>query len=159
MIIVDKVKKLCQIVDFAIPYDTRVNTKESEKIDKYQDPVRESKKIWNMKVVIIPVIIGTLGTTPKNICKRMDEIGIKIRTSELLKTTIIHTARTLRKVLEIWGVLLTLNLQNYNTVENMINVKTKIIITISSFNQTQLNKRQEHRQVQQQKASVYCLVY
>jgi hypothetical protein len=30
MIIVDKVKKLCQIVDFAIPYDTRVNTKESE---------------------------------------------------------------------------------------------------------------------------------
>ena len=27
MIIIDKMKKLCQIVDFADPYDTKVNTK------------------------------------------------------------------------------------------------------------------------------------
>ena len=101
MVIVDKVKKVCQIVDFAVQYDTRVNTKESEKIEKYQDLARELKKLWNMKVVIIPVIIGTLGTTPKNILKRMDEIGIKIRISDLQKTTIIHSARILRKVLEI----------------------------------------------------------
>ncbi len=101
MVIVDKVKKVCQIVDFAVPYDTRVNTKESEKIEKYQDLARELKKLWNMKVVIIPVIIGTLGTTPKNIRKRMDEIGIKIRISDLQKTTVIHSARILRKVLEI----------------------------------------------------------
>ena len=74
---------------------------ESEKIEKYQDLARELKKLWNMKVVIIPVIIGTLGTTPKNIRKRMDEIGIKIRISDLQKTTIIHSARILRKVLEI----------------------------------------------------------
>ena len=101
MIIIDKVKKLCQIVDFAVPYDTKVNTKEVEKIEKYQDLARELRKLWNMKVSIIPVIVGALGTTPKNICKRMEDIGIKTRILELQKTTIIHSARILRKVLEI----------------------------------------------------------
>ena len=32
MIIIDKVKKVCQILDFTVPYDTKVNTKEVEKI-------------------------------------------------------------------------------------------------------------------------------
>ena len=54
-----------------------------------------------MNVSIIPVIVGALGTTPKNICKRMEDIEIKIRILELQKTTIIHSARILRKVLEI----------------------------------------------------------
>ena len=100
MIIIDKVKKLCQIVDFAVPYDTKVNTKEVEKIEKYQDLARELRKLWNMKVSIIPVIVGALETTPK-IFKRMEDIGIKTRILELQKTTIIHCARILRKVLEI----------------------------------------------------------
>ena len=50
--------------------------KEIEKIEKYQDLARELRKLWNMKVSIIPVIVGALGTTPKNICKRMEDIGI-----------------------------------------------------------------------------------
>ena len=33
MIMIDKVKKVCQIVDFAVPRDTKVNTKEVEKIE------------------------------------------------------------------------------------------------------------------------------
>ena len=41
MIIIDKVKKVCQIVDFTVPYDTTVNTKEVEKIGKYQDLARD----------------------------------------------------------------------------------------------------------------------
>ena len=102
MIIIDKVKKLYQIVDFAVPYDTKVNTKEVEKIEKHQDLARELTKLWNMKVSIIPVIVGALGTTPKTICKRMEDIGIKTRILELQKTTIIsHSARIFRKVHEI----------------------------------------------------------
>ena len=82
MIIIDKVKKLCQIVDFAVPYDTKVNTKEVEKIEKYQGLARELRKLWNMKVSIIPVIVGALGTTQKNISKRMEDIGIKTGVAE-----------------------------------------------------------------------------
>ena len=35
--------------------------------DKYLDLVRELKKLWNMKVVVIPIIIGALGMVPKGL--------------------------------------------------------------------------------------------
>ena len=35
--------------------------KENEKGDKYLDPARELIKLWNMKVTVIPIVIGALG--------------------------------------------------------------------------------------------------
>ena len=90
-----------QVIDFAIPYDSRVDSKEMEKIEKYQDLVRELKRLWDMKVVVIPIVLGALGTTPKTLQKRMKDIGIETRIGELQKTVIMHTARILRKVLEV----------------------------------------------------------
>ena len=49
-------------MDFAVPADYRVKLKESKKKDKYQDLARELKKLWKMKVTIIPIAIGALGT-------------------------------------------------------------------------------------------------
>ena len=45
VIIIQKNKNLCQITDFACPYDGRVDTKELEKIEHYQDLAQELKKI------------------------------------------------------------------------------------------------------------------
>ena len=44
LIIINKKKKICKIVDFAVPADHRIKLKESEKRDKYLDLVRELKK-------------------------------------------------------------------------------------------------------------------
>ena len=41
--------------------------KESRKIDKYLDLARELKKLWNMRVMELPVIVGTLGMVPKEL--------------------------------------------------------------------------------------------
>ena len=38
--------------------DYRVNLKEREKKEKYMDLARELKKQWNMKVTVIPIVIG-----------------------------------------------------------------------------------------------------
>ena len=43
LVIVNKKKKTCKIVVFAIPADHRVKLKESEKRDKYLDLARELK--------------------------------------------------------------------------------------------------------------------
>ena len=59
-----------------------------------------------MRTKVIPIIIGALGTTPKKLSKRLDDLGIGTRIVELQKTVIIYSARILRKVLEILGVLL-----------------------------------------------------
>ena len=45
-------KRICKIVDFAVLADRRIRLKESEKKDKYPDPARELKKLWNMEVEI-----------------------------------------------------------------------------------------------------------
>ena len=59
-------KRTCRIVDFAVPADRRVKLKESEKKDKYLDLDRELKKLCNMKITIIPIVIGALGTVTKD---------------------------------------------------------------------------------------------
>ena len=40
-----------------------------EKKDKYLDLARELKKLWNMQVTIIPIVIGAFGTVTKGLLK------------------------------------------------------------------------------------------
>ena len=44
---------------------TTIKLKECEKRDKYLDLARELKKLWNMKVTVIPIVIGAFGTVTK----------------------------------------------------------------------------------------------
>ena len=44
----------------AAPADHRVKLKESEKKNKYLDPIRGLKKPWNMKVTVIPIVVNAL---------------------------------------------------------------------------------------------------
>ena len=62
-----KKKKIRKIVDFAVPADHKINLKECEKKDKYLDPARELKKLWNMNVTIVPIVIGAFGTIIKGL--------------------------------------------------------------------------------------------
>ena len=54
-------------MDFAILADQRVKLKESEKINKYLDLARELKKLWKMKVTVIPIVISALGVVTKGL--------------------------------------------------------------------------------------------
>ena len=86
IIINNNKKRICKIVDFAVPADYRINLKESEKKDKYLDLARELKKLWNMKVTIVPIVIGALVTITKELLKGLEAL--------------LSTARILRRVLE-----------------------------------------------------------
>ena len=44
LIIINRKKRICKIVDFAVPADHRIKLKECEKKDKYPDLARELKK-------------------------------------------------------------------------------------------------------------------
>ena len=101
MIFIDKEHHERQISDFAIPYDTRVDDKEVEKIEKYLDLARELKKLWNMKMTVVPLVVGALGTPAKALEKRLKTIGIETKITELQKAIMIHTSRILGKVLEV----------------------------------------------------------
>ena len=57
-----KPKKTCRIVDFAVLADHRLKLKENDKKDKYLDLAVKSKKLCNMKVTVIPIAAGALGS-------------------------------------------------------------------------------------------------
>ena len=56
-------------MDFAVSEDHRIQLKVGEKRDKYLDLVSELKKLWDMKVTVLPIVVGELGTIPKMIGK------------------------------------------------------------------------------------------
>ena len=58
----NKKKRTCRIVDFAVPANHRVKTKENEKKNKYLDLARELNKTMEHVVTVIPIVIGALGT-------------------------------------------------------------------------------------------------
>ena len=94
-----KKKKICKIVDFAVPADHRIKPKECEKKDKYLDLARELKKLWNMKVTIIPIVIGAFGTVTKGLLKGLEDLKIGGRVETIQTTALLKTARILRRVL------------------------------------------------------------
>ena len=65
------------------------------------DLAKELKKVWNMKVIVVPLLLGALGAPAKELEKRLKTIGIETKITELLKTVLIHTSRILRKVIEV----------------------------------------------------------
>ena len=77
--LINKKKRTCYLMDFAAPADHRVKMKENEKIDEYFDLIRELKMLWNMKVTVIPIVVGALGTVPKCPEKRRCEVKISGR--------------------------------------------------------------------------------
>ena len=81
--------------------DSRIEEREKDKTEKYQDLGRELQKIWNVKVKIITLVVGSLGAIPKQFGNRLKQIGITVRTAQVQKTVLLGMARILRKVLEI----------------------------------------------------------
>ena len=57
MIIKDKEQNTCTIIEFAVSYDTRIEMKEKEKIDKYRDLAIELKGLWKTKGTVVPIVL------------------------------------------------------------------------------------------------------
>ena len=104
-------KRICKIMDLPVPADRRIKLKECEKKDKYFDHVRELKKLWNMKVTNVPIVIGAFGTVTKGLLKGLEDLEAGGRMETIQITLLLRTARLLRRVLETWGDLLSLKLQ------------------------------------------------
>ncbi len=88
-------KRTCKIVDFAVLADHRIKLKECEKMDKYLDLARELKKLWNVQVTIIPIVIGAFGTITKGLLKGLENLDVGGRVKTIQTTALLRTARIL----------------------------------------------------------------
>ena len=104
-------KRTCQIVDFAILADYMVKLKEGKKKDNYLDFTRELKILRNMTVIVIPLVIGTLGTVTKELIKEQEELEIRGQVATIKTTASLRSARIQRIVQDTWEDLLSLKFQ------------------------------------------------
>jgi hypothetical protein len=56
--------------------------------------------MWNMKCMIIPVIIGATGIVTKGLKKNLEAIPEKHSTDSLQKTAVLGTSHIIREVLQ-----------------------------------------------------------
>ena len=69
------------------------------------------KKLWNLQVTIIPIVIGAFGTVTKGLLKGLEDLEVGGRVETIQTTALLWTARILRRVLETWGDLLSVKFQ------------------------------------------------
>ena len=75
-----------------IPEDKNVSVAEFEKLSKYKELEIEVEKLWHMKTVTIPAVIGALRMIKKGAEKHPN-------LAEMQKIALIGTAHILRKTL------------------------------------------------------------
>ena len=56
---------------------------------KYHDFARELKKLWNMIVTIIPIVIGAFGTVTKGLLKGLEDLEVGSRVETLQMTVFL----------------------------------------------------------------------
>ena len=101
ILVIDKVQQAVFIVDIACPFDSRIEKKEAEKIQHYLELKREIKRLWKInEVIIIPIIIGSLGSITKKFTKHLKKMDIHYNIELLQKACLLGTARIIHKVLD-----------------------------------------------------------
>ena len=63
---VDKNERRTTLIDVACTQDKKVEDKEIEKVNRYQDLTIELQKIWETSVTVVPLVLGVLGATSNN---------------------------------------------------------------------------------------------
>ena len=53
-----------------------------------------------MKVTVIPIVIGALGTVTKGLIKELEDLEIRRQVETIQMTALLRSARILRRVLE-----------------------------------------------------------
>ena len=95
IIIKDKQEKTCMLIDMAIPSDRNTSVKVAEKLSKYKDLEIEITKMWGLKTITVPVVIGALGVVTKGIKKHIDKIPGKINITELQNIALLGSSHIL----------------------------------------------------------------
>ena len=57
------------LVNVAVPYERNIVTTEAWKIERYQELAFEVRRIHQVEVVVVPLVIGALGRVSKDFAK------------------------------------------------------------------------------------------
>ena len=95
-IIINKKKKICKIVDFAVPADHRIKLNECEKRGKYHNLARELKNTVEHEGDNNTNRDCAFGTVSKGLLKGLEGLEVGSRVETIQTTALLKIARILR---------------------------------------------------------------
>ena len=101
VVVVDRALKRWTLVDFAVPWDRNVATKETEKLTKYAALAVDIRKLHGVSTQVIPIVVGSLGIVTAKLPQYLKTLGIPDVLGGLQTSAIIGTTIILRKVLSL----------------------------------------------------------
>ena len=96
IVVMEKNTKKCLIIGVSCPVNNR-----NEKLDNYSELRLEIARMWDKETLIVPIIIGALGSIPNDLECNLKKLGISYNVGTLQKSVLLGTANILRKVLSI----------------------------------------------------------
>ena len=77
----------------------------------HSDSCKKLPVVKNSQATVRPIVFGTLGTVIEGLVRELDHLEIRGRVETIQTMALLRSARVLRRVLETWGDLLSLNFQ------------------------------------------------
>ena len=74
VVVIEKSERKWTLIDFSVPIDLNVEKKEREKCEKYESLASEIRKVYKFRTEIVPVVIGALGTAPKELAGNLKKV-------------------------------------------------------------------------------------
>ena len=99
--VMEKKTKKYLIIDVACPVENNLILKREKKLDNYSELRLEIVRMWDKETLIVPTIIGALGSIPNTLECNFKKLGISYNLGTLQKSVLLGTAQILRKVLPI----------------------------------------------------------
>ena len=101
MVIENVKEKFWTIIDFSIPLDHNIVTKQAWKVEKYHKLAQYFRAEHGVNTTIIPVVVGALGSIPVHLPLYLKKLGIPDVVGGLQKTALLGTQRILKNVLSL----------------------------------------------------------
>ena len=101
IVVMGKNTTKCLINDVACPVDNNLILKRNKKLDNYSELRLEIARMWDKETLIVPIIIGRLGSISNDLKCNLKEIDISHNVGTLQKPVSLGTANIPRKVLSI----------------------------------------------------------
>ena len=99
VVVIDRASRRWTLIDFAVPFDANVATKEREKVKRYEELAALVSREHRVVVEIVPVVVGALGVVSKKLDGWLKRLGIGDVIRGLQTATLIGTVAILQKVL------------------------------------------------------------
>ena len=87
---------------------------------------RKAQKRWNMKIMMISIVVGSLGTNPKRLVNGLEDWEIRGQVKTIETTALLRSTRILKRVLETLADLLSLKL-HWETICQCLNFHSETI--------------------------------